>query len=505
MARKRSAPKLIVTQRWETDRRCIRGARVSEGRERGHKRISEGLQDKKTLGLVQAFNLTPVWNYAEIGISGDENREAIQHAIGMIQRHEAAWLVVTEVDRLGRDVRDIWNTIHKIHEAGGCVLVGDPLLNSADENAKIVLAVLAQLAESQRFKIGKKWHDAQQNAWESGVYPGDLPGAGYRNPTPEEITGLPSSGHPMLQIIPGEADAIRTVARRLVEDKVSWSIAAREMTELLGRGGRSTSACWSIAGIRSLFFNRTLIGEITFLGKGTIRNAHEPILDLTTFETINGKRTTSETAKLNKPKYLGAGTLRCAGCRHSLHHRTAGCGERTYYCRNAWCDSRVMKLPGEPTDVLVWQAATEAHEGIEADVFGGDSDEGRTLSDVDASLTDARARRKQLVPVLAADPSDEDVREAMGIIKSEITELENERNALASAKASLRSVFMLEELVDQMPIADRIEAVQSVLDAIFVKPDGEMFIHALGTYTEPLPRKGRQVPRSAYVPAQVRA
>lgn len=492
MARKKSAARIIQAQRWETDRRCIRGARVSESRERGHARISEDLQDRKTLGLAQAFNLETVHVYLELGISGDAERAALEEAIQLIERGGAAWLIVSEVDRLGRDVRDIHETFHRIHAAGGCVLIADPLLNSADENAKIVLAVLAQLADSQRVKIAKKWNDAQTNAWEKGVYPGDIC-FGYRNPEPGEID--PDVKRPQLQLDPVKVAKVRTATRALVDDGCSWPVAAG----IVGL---------TVKGTYHLFANRTLIGELSWGDRPVLRDAHEAIVSASDFETINGRRVTRLASQQNAPKTLGAGVLRCAGCRHVLHSRTDGgrVPTKTYYCRAEGCEARVKNLKGPAADGLLWQAATEAHVVLEGVTFGGESDtDGRTLEDVDTDLTETRRKRRSLSILLAEDPDDQDVRASMAILKADIVRLENERTALVSAKDSLRAAFMLPELVDQMTVQDRNEAVRSVLDAVFVTADGRMFPHALGTYTVPLPSKGRSVPRAPYVPAEVRA
>jgi hypothetical protein len=88
-------------------------------------------------------------------------------------------------------------------------------------------------------------------------------------------------------------------------------------------------------------------------------------------------------------------------------------------------------------------------------------------------------------------------------LKRKVTDLENERTALQAAERSLRAVFMLEDL--QLDMGEKNEAVRAVLDAVFVTAGGEMFPHPLGTYTEPLPTKGRSVPRAPYVPTEIRA
>lgn len=483
MARRKAAPNLITAARYETDKRCIRGVRVSESRDRGHDRISEGVQDRKTLKLSEMFGLTPVWAYQEIGISGDAERADLEEAISKIERHEAAWLVVTEVDRLGRDVLDVHNTFARVHAAGGCVLIGEPTLKSTDETAQIVLALLAQLAQSQRVKIARKWHDAQLNAWERGVYPGDVP-FGYRNPEKWEIPAE-SPGHPVLQVDDVAVTRVKAAIRALV-DGASWPVAAR----ILGM---------TTAGTRHLFGNRTLLGEVHWKGRPVVTDAHEALISVADFETINGRRTTSGTAAQNKPTRLGAGTLRCAGCRRALHGRPHQ-GTFDYYCRNQDCPNRVMRIDGPATDILLRQLAEEAHGGLADVSFQSEDTGGRTVATVDGEINELRVRTRRFAQLLAMDPEDQDLLEAREGLKADLRVLEGERAALIVATASLRTTLMSHEIWEATDIAGRIDAVRSVLDAVFVMPDGAMFSHALGTYTLPLPSKGRSIPDAPYVP-----
>lgn len=494
MARKRSAERLIVKARWEIDKRCIRGVRVSEGRDRGHQRISEGVQDRVTSGLADQFGLETIHAYQEIGVSGDAERADLEDAIQRIERHEAAWLVVSEVDRLGRDVRDIHETFHRIHRAGGCVLVHEPLVNSADETSQIILALLAQLAQQQRMKIARKWSTAQDEAWQRGVYPGDLP-CGLRNPGPGEIPERP--GHPMPQHVPAEVAAIRAVATALIEDGISWPLAARMMGDLLGRS-------WSTKGVMSLFARPLLKGELSFGDRPIIRDACEPILSASEFEAINGRRTTSTTARANKPGHLGAGTLRCSGCRHTLHHRTSGVGTRTYYCRFEQCPDPVRNLPAEGVEALLVHVAHEAHRAeLETIMLAAEESGARTVQDVDGDLAAARTRKRQFALLLAQDPEDEDMREGMGTIKAQIADLEAERRAMENLVGN-RAAYELPDLWASLETWERIEMVQAVLDVVFVDPgthQAHPFAH--GTYPHELPRKGVSVALASFTAADV--
>lgn len=497
MARKKTATRLIVKERWREDRRCIRGIRVSEGRDRGHTRISEDVQDQGTLGLAMSKSLTTVHVYQEIGISGDSDREDLNAAIAMIERHEAAWLVINELDRLGRDILDIYKTIEAVHAAGGCVLVNEPTLNSADETSNMVIAVLASLAQSQRLKIGKKWSTAQDHAWDRGVFPGALP-YGFRNLSEEELPAV-KPGHPTVQHVPDQVAKIRQAAQLLVDDNISWRVAGEIMD------GMSHTAA------SHLFRSRILLGEIKFGDDNPEkfeRDAHEPVLALDVFNRINARRVSRAIHSENEARTLGAGTLRCAGCRKVLHHKTPGMGNRNrdiYYCRDQKCPDRVMNLAAPDSNEILKGLAQEALGHLEGIVFETTGEDENRMAIIDAALDDLRAKSRQYAFLLAEDPTDQDLKDARREMKQRIVNMERERATIEAAERGLKATLMSDEIWQSTDAAGRIDAVRAVLDVVFVTPDGTMYPFPLGTYTEPLPGRGRSMPTTSFVPGAVHA
>jgi DNA invertase Pin-like site-specific DNA recombinase len=59
-------------------------------------------------------------------------------------------LVVTRIDRLGRDTRDVLNLIHEVEQRGGSVTVLDPFVSTKGEMGQVVLTVLGMVAQMER-------------------------------------------------------------------------------------------------------------------------------------------------------------------------------------------------------------------------------------------------------------------------------------------------------------------------------------------------------------------
>ena len=59
-------------------------------------------------------------------------------------------LVVTRLDRLGRDTRDMLNLVHEAKQHGAHVTVLDPHVTTRGEMGHIVLTVLGMVAQMER-------------------------------------------------------------------------------------------------------------------------------------------------------------------------------------------------------------------------------------------------------------------------------------------------------------------------------------------------------------------
>lgn len=121
----------------------------------GYGRVSTGMQktDNQRLELEQAgYQIEPDFWFADEGISGKvaaSQRPAFKAMLGQIRKGET--LVVSKLDRLGRDAIDVLQTVRHLGER--CVKVVVLQLGNTDLTApagKLLLSMLAAVAEMER-------------------------------------------------------------------------------------------------------------------------------------------------------------------------------------------------------------------------------------------------------------------------------------------------------------------------------------------------------------------
>lgn len=81
-------------------------------------------------------------------------------------------LVVTRLDRLGRDTRDVLNLIHECEQRGAFVTVLDPLVSTTGAMGAIVMTVLGMVAQMERRFIKERQREGIERAKAEGVYSG---------------------------------------------------------------------------------------------------------------------------------------------------------------------------------------------------------------------------------------------------------------------------------------------------------------------------------------------
>ena len=99
-------------------------------------------------------------------------------------------LVVTRLDRLGRDTRDVLNLVHECEQQGAFVTVLDPHVSTRGEMGHVVLTVLGMVAQMERRFIKERQREGIENAKANGVYRG-----GKRRLDYEKIKAMHLDGH----------------------------------------------------------------------------------------------------------------------------------------------------------------------------------------------------------------------------------------------------------------------------------------------------------------------
>ncbi|TBG66561.1 recombinase family protein [Rhizobium leguminosarum] len=81
-------------------------------------------------------------------------------------------LVVTRLDRLGRDTRDVLNIVHECEQRGAFVTVLDPHVSTRGEMGHVILTVLGMVAQMERRFIKERQREGIARAKAEGVYKG---------------------------------------------------------------------------------------------------------------------------------------------------------------------------------------------------------------------------------------------------------------------------------------------------------------------------------------------
>ena len=81
-------------------------------------------------------------------------------------------LMVTRLDRLGRDTRDVLNLIHEAEQRGAFVTVLDPHVSTRGEMGHLVLTVLGMVAQMERRFIKERQREGIVRAKAEGAYSG---------------------------------------------------------------------------------------------------------------------------------------------------------------------------------------------------------------------------------------------------------------------------------------------------------------------------------------------
>jgi Resolvase, N terminal domain len=83
-------------------------------------------------------------------------------------------LVVSKLDRLGRNTRDVLNLVHELDEKGACLRVVEPAIDTCGPMGRMVITVLGMVAEMDSFSAGQA---------SAGFSPSSEPAPAIRRPT----------------------------------------------------------------------------------------------------------------------------------------------------------------------------------------------------------------------------------------------------------------------------------------------------------------------------------
>ncbi len=367
--------------------RAVGYIRVSKvGGRGGDSFLSPELQREEIARVAAREGLEVVEIVEELDASGgDRMRPGWNRAIAMVESGEAAGLVVWNLSRFSRSVKDALVALERIEASGGRVWSATEQWD-ASPSGKMVRTILLSVAENERDRAKAGFAAATASAVERGIHiAGHIPLGYVRHSETRRLVPDPDTA---------------PIVRRLFELRAkgwSWVRLARWAAE---QGHRRSEQ-----GVAGLVRNPVYLGQARY-GAAVRDDAHEAIVPRPLWQRCQGKaRPSARTGRLTQ-KFLLQGLAICSTCGKSMYLSGSGTRNRNpyYTCRQLSC-SKHAHAPAAQLDALVLNSLDEVLNPADPAQWvaqpGGDDtkveeaelalDEAR--ADLDGFLSDTTLRR----------------------------------------------------------------------------------------------------------------
>ena len=139
----------------------------------GYARVStEGQNLSGQLAALKAAGATTIYREKVSGVRA--NRPQLAKLMAGLGTGDV--VVVTKLDRLGRSTRELLDLIDRISKAGASFRsLGDPLFDTSSSQGRLLMAVLAAIAEFERDLIRERTGEGRVRAMAAGVKFGRKP------------------------------------------------------------------------------------------------------------------------------------------------------------------------------------------------------------------------------------------------------------------------------------------------------------------------------------------
>ena len=121
--------------------------KTADGHLIGYARVSSNDQDTSIQAAALRKAGCAVVRVEKASGKSREGRDELASILEFIRPGDV--LVVTKLDRLGRNTRDALNLVHELDERGACLRVLEPAIDTCGPMGRIVLTVLGMVAEME--------------------------------------------------------------------------------------------------------------------------------------------------------------------------------------------------------------------------------------------------------------------------------------------------------------------------------------------------------------------
>ncbi|SCX20309.1 Transposon resolvase [Agrobacterium sp. DSM 25558] len=105
-------------------------------------------------------------------VSGGTRKGRTELATVIEFLREGDELLVTRLDRLGRDTRDVLNIVHECQQRGAYVTIIDPHVSTRGEMGHVIVTVLGMVAQMERRFLKERQREGIERAKSAGRYTG---------------------------------------------------------------------------------------------------------------------------------------------------------------------------------------------------------------------------------------------------------------------------------------------------------------------------------------------
>ncbi len=432
-----------------------------------------------------------------------DERPGLERAMTLIRTGEANVLVVHKIDRFFRNVEKTFRYVNELADMGAGVVCTQQPINTLDPmSGKIVLAVMAALAESYLDNLSEETSKGKRARAHAGLPNGDVP-YGYR--VPNGAAGLANRAPAM--IVPDEAKAVCRAFELYATGQYS---DARVATVLNDAGYRMRSKRhpegypFTKDTLTAMLDNPFYAGWVTYTGNGSgkrtddavrVRGQHEPLIPQDLYDHVlairasrrgQGRAGSQAGTRHHRGSTLGvytaAGLARCRCCRERLRVQPSGGKIVTYRDasreRGIACSARKRSIPLDVVDAALtaYMGAVHLPEDWRAYALGTldtAAEEAARLAAQRTALERKLERVKRLL--LDGDIEQEDYRREKARIEQELATL-----VVPTRGAEIEEVAELLHNVSTLwaeaTLQERRTLAASVFEAIYCDLDAKQVI-----------------------------
>lgn len=340
--------------------------------------------------------------FSDPGVSAkDMNRPAFQRLLKAMEKREINLVLVTELSRFTRSMKD-FSLLQEFMKKHGCEFLSlRENFDSSSATGSLVMSIMATLAEFERKQTAERISNSFHERAKRGLYNGGPLPLGYE-------VDKAKNGH--LAVVPEEAELVRRAFQVFLEEENVANAAKRLNKEgpELPRTMRSASSLrgrqWQFNMLVCLLKNKAYVGIRQYTDKGgrpvDTEASWEPIVDLAVFERAQvllakNKHRRQGYGQSRYP-YTLSGSIFCKTCGHRMAGKSAtGKSHKIAYYDHSWQQKQNATQEKAPP-------LCTSHRRILANRI-----EPRIWNDVKAFLVDEQLAKTLLAKAKAKKPKDE--------------------------------------------------------------------------------------------------